>query len=855
MAHTPFATIAAFLLLALPASAIVPVGPLESGDAVRFSEPMPIEPQLAGDLSFAVPPGATWVTFEIRLDEPGMDAELHASLNKQPTFDADSGTVASQHGSISAGATLERIFINDATAPPLQSGVYRLAVFIPAAAEAVSGSITATAALTGGSSTVLRSNFDDGSLDGWTRNFPASPIPGATNGDFGGGVDVTPLGELQLTDADGPSRDFAVAPPKFLGNFADFGEARLEFDYTHATGRQDVVAPVEVRLLGADSAYRWRGPVPGEEPIRIVVPLDGTDFVRELGGAEFNQVLADVRRIEILADHSPGPEINLIDNVLLVGEPPDAPPGNPGAAAVSDFRFGLDGWTHNYPPVAIPFAAIGTPDAQPTLGNPDSQPDRFLLFDDPAGLLEDFAVAPARFRGDLTQLDAPFLRFDYQRFAGANPATGIRVQILGAGSLFRWTGPRPKTEWVTYSVPLNAQNWVHVDGTAPFDMALAAVDRLEVLMDLAPGAEQNGLDNFSLLEGYQPPQGRRLTASETDIRLSLAADDQALTLEPIQITSTGTDADWTAAVTPVSPTWLAINAAQGRTPTELTITLDPTAVALGVYNATLEIRPREFGVPGVTITIELTVTEALRRPTISAGGISHAAAAGLTISPGVIASVFGENLSDVTLSTAFEPGTQRLPTRANGVEVQVFDEAGNFIASAPLLFLSPTQLNLQIPYETLGRTAIQLRAFRDSVQSSPGPTAIVPAAPGIFVYDGNRAVALNADNTLNGPENPTTGVLQVFFTGAGVTSPAATTGEAATADPLRLIEGVSARVGENDVTVLGAAMVPGFVGLAQANIGQPAFLNNAPVDQPLVIRVTDRPSNRTVVSIGTASNN
>src|ERR1039458_1003187 len=79
-------------------------------------------------------------------------------------------------------------------------------------------------------------------------------------------------------------------------------------------------------------------------------------------------------------------------------------------------------------------------------------------------------------------------------------------------------------------------------------------------------------------------------------------------------------------------------------------------------------------------------------PTISSGGIVNAAslAADTTnlAAPGSMISIFGKNLARATASANGSP----LPYNISGTVVQI----GNVFA--PLLFVSPTQINAQVPF-------------------------------------------------------------------------------------------------------------------------------------------------------------
>ena len=74
------------------------------------------------------------------------------------------------------------------------------------------------------------------------------------------------------------------------------------------------------------------------------------------------------------------------------------------------------------------------------------------------------------------------------------------------------------------------------------------------------------------------------------------------------------------------------------------------------------------------------------------GRIQSAAAASSAIAPGSLASLYGQNLS----ATTAQAGALPLPTSLGGVTLAVTDSAG-VQRSAPLLYVSPNQINFLVP--------------------------------------------------------------------------------------------------------------------------------------------------------------
>jgi uncharacterized protein (TIGR03437 family) len=104
------------------------------------------------------------------------------------------------------------------------------------------------------------------------------------------------------------------------------------------------------------------------------------------------------------------------------------------------------------------------------------------------------------------------------------------------------------------------------------------------------------------------------------------------------------------------------------------------------------------------------------------------------LAPGALAIFTGNDLSDSTES-APEGGDQSLPTKLGGVQVFFYG------AELPLLSVSPTQVEFQLPYsvETLSSGMLYVRTEHASGRTTVSKGALVqiePAAPGLFAFGG-----------------------------------------------------------------------------------------------------------------------
>ena len=218
------------------------------------------------------------------------------------------------------------------------------------------------------------------------------------------------------------------------------------------------------------------------------------------------------------------------------------------------------------------------------------------------------------------------------------------------------------------------------------------------------------------------------------------------------------------------------------------------------------------------------------------------------VAPGELVTIYAEQLGPaIGVLADFGPGG-RLPVNLGDTEVW-FDGV-----PAPILYAGAFQLNVQAPYNLQPGKTTSLQAFFHRVPSNRLTVEVVEAAPEIFSDIGTHyAIALNEDGSRNGPTNPANGggIVVLFGSGGGQTSPPGMTGAAAPSPHPALALPVNITVDGQPAEVLFAGEVPGFVGLVQVNArltGSPAPVTAPPRPVAVEMRVGTR-SNRNPVLV------
>jgi uncharacterized protein (TIGR03437 family) len=282
----------------------------------------------------------------------------------------------------------------------------------------------------------------------------------------------------------------------------------------------------------------------------------------------------------------------------------------------------------------------------------------------------------------------------------------------------------------------------------------------------------------------------------------------------------GAPTAWTVSLLPDRAAgWLTVSPLSGAGAAQLNIHASGAALENGVYWATLVVQavnalPQYINVP-VTFVVGASTSTQI-------AGVSNGASYKTAFAPGMVMSVFGSQLAPS--GTAASAAVLPLPLSVAGVSATV-----NGVA-APLYYVSPGQLNVQIPYETGAGPAVV--GVNNNGQVASFPLQVAIAAPGIFV-DGNGAIVPAG----TGKAGDT---LSLFITGDGDLTPTLPTGNTplpstTTADLPQPRQPVTVLVGGLPANIQFIGVPAELAGVTQINFTVPQNVGQG--RQPVVVSV------------------
>ena len=252
--------------------------------------------------------------------------------------------------------------------------------------------------------------------------------------------------------------------------------------------------------------------------------------------------------------------------------------------------------------------------------------------------------------------------------------------------------------------------------------------------------------------------------------------------------------------------WLSVSPTSGSTPAALTVSINPGGLSAGDYSATITVTSGS-GAGAVNIPVQFSIVSPGSVPVLSQGGAVNAATnLGTVLAPGSFISVYGQNMASGTVGASLP-----IPTELAGGSISI-----NGLLS-PVVFASPGQMNVQVPWETQAGTATLTAAFK-GVAGNSITVDIGAYSPGIFV-------TVYPDGTPVDSKKPAGAgdVLVVYANGLGPVNPGVATGAQSPSDtPARTTQTPTVTIGGVNAGVQFSGLTPGLVALYQINVQVPA---------------------------------
>jgi uncharacterized protein (TIGR03437 family) len=273
---------------------------------------------------------------------------------------------------------------------------------------------------------------------------------------------------------------------------------------------------------------------------------------------------------------------------------------------------------------------------------------------------------------------------------------------------------------------------------------------------------------------------------------TFSTGDPPLELSPVDVT-TGT----------YSATWTPRN-------TSAQITIAAQATASGYPAAALQIAGQV--VPNAAPQLTPNGTLDIFNPQVGAG-----------LGPGNIVQIYGKSLASEPTAVSALP----LPTKVNGTQVLI----GGILA--PLFYVSPTQVNAQIPFQLRAGQQYQVIVSANGALTTPQPIQLNAGAPALLQFTSGLVIAQHADSSLVSATSPAAPgeYIVLYMTGLGATDIAVPSGQPSPSNPpANVLDAPTVTLNANPVNVLFAGLTPGLVGLYQLNVQVPAGLATGTYD-------------------------
>lgn len=217
-------------------------------------------------------------------------------------------------------------------------------------------------------------------------------------------------------------------------------------------------------------------------------------------------------------------------------------------------------------------------------------------------------------------------------------------------------------------------------------------------------------------------------------------------------------------------------------------------------------------------------------PRIAKDSVVNAASFTPALAPGSLISIFGPNLAFDHRQALGLP----LPTEMAGTSVSLNGQR------LPLLFVSPVQINAQLPYGALGPATLRVTTPEAFAEAPVVLAEVAPAILPVFTGAGSApAIVLSSSGALVSDDSPAGGgdYLTIYAVGLGeLDRPVPAGAPAPGFSPAQTRNPVLVRVDDLSLVPSFAGLAPGWTGLYQVNVRLPPGLRDGRHGLALVVK-------------------